>query len=115
MRRDNSRLAESGPGGGAIQKEPEEPEPPQRHARGVARVIALVVLACMIAPFVDARAVAFVKWPQFFGYALLAWVFAQWFPDVWENRHDDKFAVAFVGMLILLMLFGMWNILANWP
>jgi hypothetical protein len=108
-------LAECRPGEGAIQGEPEESGPPQRHARRVAIVIALVVLASLIAPFVDARAIPFAKWPQFIGYALLAWMFAQWCPDVWENRHDDKFAVAFVGILIFLMLFGMWNILANWP
>jgi hypothetical protein len=64
-----------------------------RHARGVVGVIALVVLASVTAPFVDARAIPFAKWPQFFGYALLAWVFAQWFPDVLVGER----AVSFCG------------------
>jgi hypothetical protein len=56
----------------------------------VVRLPALLLLISLLAPFVDARVVPFVKWPQFFGYAFLAWAFARLFLTVWENRRDDR-------------------------
>jgi hypothetical protein len=67
------------------------------------------VTAGFVAPFIDQRTLPLAKWFVFFGAAMLAWAGGRVFPDVWENRRDDKTAIFFVAALVLCMLGVMWD------
>jgi hypothetical protein len=53
------------------------------------------------------------KWPGLIYAGLLGWAAVRFFPQVWQNRRDDKFAVAFVAFLIFLCAMGIWRVLAS--
>jgi len=40
------------------------------------------------------------KWPGVLFLSLLCWKFVHFFPQVWQNRRDDKFGVVVIALLI---------------
>jgi hypothetical protein len=50
------------------------------------------------------------KWPGVICMGLLGWRAVYFFPQVWQNRRDDNFAVAFVAILVFLFAFAIWNV-----
>ena len=73
----------------------------------VATAIGMLVaggLAVNLAP----HGARWLKWPGVICMGLLGWRMVHFFPQVWQNRYDDKFAVAFVAIAIALFL---WTIL----
>jgi hypothetical protein len=86
----------------------------------VTRWLIVMAAACltgvsMLVPFIDESAAPFAKWAQLVGGSVLAWAVARVLPVVWEDRRDDKVAVLFVGALLVIILFNMWNVLTTWP
>jgi hypothetical protein len=53
------------------------------------------------------------KWPGIAAFALIGWRFVHFFPQVWQNRRDDKFPVIVVGGLILGCAWIIWHALAE--
>lgn len=50
------------------------------------------------------------KWPGVICIGLLGWRAVHFFPEVWQNRRDDKFAVAFVAIIVFVFAFTIWSV-----
>jgi len=76
-------------------------------------VIFVAPLVILFGAFVDARLAPALRWPQALLFAYVASAFARFFPSVWANRADDKVPVVFVALLVLLLLWNAWYLVAG--
>jgi hypothetical protein len=83
------------------------PEATRRWARAIVYSALFVAATALAVLFAGGFAVILapdrshlLKWPGVVFLSLLGWRFAHFFPQVWQNRRDDKFAVLFIAFLI---------------
>jgi hypothetical protein len=55
----------------------------------------------------------FFKWLGVVYVGLMGWAAVRFFPQVWQNRSDDKVGVVFAAVLVLLPALILWDVLAR--
>jgi len=96
------------------------PEATRRWARLIVGSTLLVAGGAIVLLFAGGFAVILapdrshlLKWPGVLFLSLLGWRFVHFFPQVWQNRRDDRFAVIFVALLIAGWAFEIVRVLAD--
>lgn len=81
----------------------------------------IVVLAALVAVFVASgvllplmpHRLGGLKWLGVIYFGVMGWAAVRFFPQVWQNRSDDKVAVVFAAILVLLPALILWDVLAR--
>jgi hypothetical protein len=96
------------------------PEATRRWARAIVYSTLFVAATTFAVLFAGGLAVILapdrshlLKWPGVVFLSLLGWRFAHFFPQVWQNRRDDKFAVLFIAFLIATWAYMIGRILVG--
>jgi len=78
----------------------------------LAMLMALFVASGVLLPLMPHR-LGGLKWLGVIYFGVMGWAAVRFFPQVWQNRSDDKVAVVFAAILVLLPALILWDVLAR--